>query len=233
MLYKVVFSVVKLFFAKLKVVAKQKIKEPAVFVCNHLGPFGPLAMMLYFPTLIRPWVSHRTTEKGLAAQEIAQNLFKKDSKIPAWLKKALGRVLEIPALWVMKALNAIPVFFDAVRLYQTYNESMKALKSGVSIAVFADKGGEHIDESVKLGIEPGCLYLGRLYGKNNEKPLMFYPVHISRKRHEIIIGEPITYIKSDNTKSEIQRMGDYLSKAIQEMASKPRVKKVRQNKKSG
>jgi hypothetical protein len=224
MLYKVVFTVVKLFFAKLKVVAKQKIKEPAVFVCNHLGPFGPLAMMLYFPALIRPWVSHRTTEKGFAAKEIAQNLFKKDSKAPEWLKKAMGKVLEGPALWVMKALNAIPVFFDAVRLCQTYNESMKALRSGVSIAVFADRSGEHVDESVKEGIQAGCLYLGRLYGRSAEKPLLFYPVHISRRRHEIIIGEPIIYHKSENTKKEIQRMGDYLSKAIKEMGVWPKKK---------
>lgn len=224
MIYRIVFSVVKLFFAKLKVVASEKIKSPAVFVCNHLGPFGPLAMMLYFPTLIRPWVSYRTTEKGLAAKEIAENLFKKDSGVPEWIRKTFGKILEYPALWVMKALNAIPVFFDAVQLFRTYNESMKALKSGVSIVVFADKGGEHIDESVGEGIQKGCLYLGYLYGRSCEKPLLFYPVHISRKRHEIMVGEPVSYIKTDNTKADIKRMEDYLSRAIQDMGTRKREK---------
>lgn len=220
MLHKVVFSVVKLFFAKIKVVAEQKIKGPAVLVCNHLGSFGPLAMMLYFPAIIRPWVNHRTTQKGLAAQEIAENLFRKNTKVPKWIRDFFGRALEKPALWVMKALNAIPVFFDAVRVCQTYNESLRALRSGVNIAVFADRGGEHLDESVSGGIQTGCLYLGRLYGKRTQNPLLFYPVHISRKRHEIMIGAPISFRKSDNVKKEIQRMDDYLSRALQRMGAK-------------
>ena len=224
MLYKIVFSVVRLFFAKLKVIADQKIKGPAVFVCNHLGPFGPIAMMLYFPAFIRPWVSYRTMQKGLAAKEIAENLFSKNAKVPGWVRKALGKALEMPAVWVMKALGAIPVFFDAVRLCQTFNESLKALKSGANIAVFADRGGEHTDESVSAGIEPGCLYLGRLYGRSANTPLLFYPVHISRKRREILIGAPIEYRKSENANKEIERMSEYLSKALRQMGAKEKTR---------
>lgn len=224
-MYKVVFKVVKLFFAKLKVKTEIAIKGPAVFVCNHLGAFGPLAMMLHFPEKIRPWVNHRTTEKGEAAKEIAENLFRKDSRVPVWFRKIVGKVLEIPALWVMKVLKAIPVFYDPVRVTETFNESVKTLKSGINIAVFADKGGDHIDESVKDGINIGCLYLAPLYGKKNEPPLLFYPVHISKKRREIIVGRPIAYDGNNRVKNEIQRMGDLLSKSVQQIGSAKRAEK--------
>ena len=98
----------------------------------------------------------------------------------------MGKILEKPALWVMKALKAIPVFFNPVRVRETINESVCALKSGMNIAVFADRGGDYIDESVEEGIKTGCLYIAPLYGRHTEKPLLFYPVHISRKRREIL-----------------------------------------------
>ncbi|MGI5850088.1 MAG: lysophospholipid acyltransferase family protein [Christensenellales bacterium] len=220
MLYKIVFAVVKLFFAKLKVTAEHSIKEPAVFVCNHLGAFGPIAMMLYFPALVRPWVNHRSTKKGLAAKEIAKNLFRKDSKVPKWVRKSAGKVLEKPALWVMKALKAIPVYSDAINVCDTLGESVRALKSGLSIAVFADKGSDHIDESVCEGIQKGCIYVAHLYGRKSGSPLLFYPVHISRKRREIQVGAPVVYQKSGEAKKEIRRVGDLLTKAMQELAVK-------------
>ncbi len=218
-MYRVVFRVVKLFFVKLKINAEEKIMGPAVFVCNHLGAFGPIAMMLHFPHNIRPWVNYRTTTKGEAAKEIARNLFREDSRAPEWFKKIAGKVLEKPALWVMKALNAIPVYDDAVNVTDTLNESVKALKAGTNIVVFADRGGEHIDESVKEGIHIGCLYLAPLYGKKTQENLLFYPVHISRRRREIIVGRPVFYNRKNNFKDEIRRMGDLLSDSIQKIGN--------------
>ncbi|MEL7571336.1 MAG: hypothetical protein AAGU14_12345, partial [Eubacteriaceae bacterium] len=152
MLYGFVFAIVKFFFPKLKVTAKQEFAGPAVFVCNHLGAFGPIAMVLHFPARIRPWVNYRMFKKGLAAQEIAENLFNNESKVPKWVKKAAGRILEIPALWVMKALGAIPVYYDPVNVRITLNKSVQALKAGMNIAVFADKDGEPLAERVSKGL---------------------------------------------------------------------------------
>lgn len=219
MLYKIVFALVKFFFGKLKVTVRYELRQPAVFVCNHLGPFGPLAMMLYFPVPVRPWVSYRTTKRGLAAKEISDNMFKKDSKVPQWLRNLAGAVLQIPALWVMKALRAIPVYNDAVSVSDTLCESVKTLKEGVSIAVFADKEGDHIDESVREGIRGGCVYLGHFYGRGAKEPLLFYPVHISRIRREITVGEPVTYYKANGTRTEVERVTGFLSDAIQQMGS--------------
>lgn len=219
MLYKLVFAVVKIFFGKLKVTAGSELKQPAVYVCNHLGPFGPLAMMLYFPVTLRPWVNYRTTRKGLAAKEISENLFKKDSKAPHWLKKLAGAVLQAPALWAMKALKAIPVYDDAAGISDTLCESVRTLKEGISIAVFADKEGDHTDESVKEGIKSGCVYLGHFYGRGAKDPLLFYPVHISRKRREITVGEPVAYYNANGTKTEAGRVTGCLTHAIQQMGA--------------
>jgi hypothetical protein len=218
MLFRIVFAVVKFFFPKLKITTKQEIKGPAVFVCNHLGAFGPIAMVLYFPAGIRPWVNYRMFKRGLAAQEISENLFNSKAKVPVWIKKVIGRILEIPALWVMRLLGAIPVYFDPINVRLTLNKSVQALKAGVNIAVFADKDGEHLDESVKEGIYNGCVYIAPIYGRKAEEPLLFYPVHISRKRQEILVGEPVTFDKSRITKNEIQRVSSYLSKAIQDLS---------------
>lgn len=223
MLYKTVFALVRLFFGKLKVTIKHEVRQPAVFVCNHLGAFGPLAMQLCFPVKFRPWVSYRTTIKGLAAREISENLFRKDSKVPQWFKKLAGAFLQWPALWVMKALAAIPVYNDAAGISDTLSESVKTLREGISIAVFADKEGDHIDESVKEGIRGGCVYLGHFYGRGAKEPLLFYPVHISRKRREITVGEPVRYCKGNRTKTEVERVTGRLSHSIQQMGS---IKKI-------
>jgi hypothetical protein len=69
-------------------------------------------------------------------------------------------------------------------------------------------------------IRGGCVYLGHFYGRGAKEPLLFYPVHISRKRREITAGEPVAYCRANGTKAEVNRVTNSLSVSILKMGSK-------------
>ncbi len=228
MLAKIVFFIVKFLFPRLKVFIDYPIDEPAVFVCNHLGSFGPLAMTLYFKYPMRPWSNYRSMTKGLAAKEISENLFDREAKVPPFIKKMMGKILEIPALWVMGVMKSIPVYDTANMVGETLNESIRALKSGNHIVVFANEDQQdHISEGLKYGIKTGCIYLAHIYERNTKKKLKFYPVHISRRKKEIRIGKPVIYERANGTRTEVKRVSGYLAEKMRELGAIKKTKKSR------
>lgn len=191
-------------------------KESSVFVCNHSGIHGPIAMELFFPYEFRPWVISDMVSRKLCRIYMERELF---SNVPLVAKpfcKLLVGVIEPVVLWIMREVNAIPVYKGTRKIMKTLDISVDALVEGSNVAIFLD----FLDnaESNDWSNNSGFVHLAKDYYSKCGKIIHFYPVHIDRKRRKISIGTPIAYIPQNSLKEEKERVMAILAETIRTRA---------------
>lgn len=187
-------------------------RESCIFVCNHSGIHGPIAMELFFPYEFRPWVISDMLFRKSCRIYMERELF---SNLPLVAKpfcKLLVGVIEPVVLWIMREVNAIPVYKGSRKIMKTLDISVDALAEGSNVAIFLD----FLDnaESNDWSNNSGFLHLAEDYYSKCGKIIHFYPVHIDRKRRKISIGTPIAYIPQNSLKEEKERVMANLTETI-------------------
>ena len=192
---------------KHKVIGIENVVEGtgAVFVCNHAGSYGPIAIELFFPFRYRPWVIYHTMTKKLCRLRLEKDLFGGAAKFLKPLCQLLALAIEPICLWVMRRIEAIPVYSGRNDIFKTFNISIEALESGCNIVLFLE---------TKKEFKTGFVHLARKYYEITGKILCFYPVYSDRKTRTITIGKPVDYLPGANFKEEETRIAKKIMEAI-------------------
>lgn len=212
-MFKILRLIVKVFMGRYTVIGKENIIEDydAVFVCNHSGVFGPMAMVLFFPYRFRPWVTYHTMSKKLCRIRLKEDLFSNAPKVLRPFCLLLARILEPICIWIMRKVDAIPVYGGKSEIFKTFRISVDALAQGDNIVLF-------IDDMQKRGggrrLNSGFVHLARKYYNKFGKNLKFYPVHVYRKMRVIVIGKPIDYMPETGFTVERERISKALLHSI-------------------
>lgn len=185
----------------------------AVFVCNHAGSYGPLAMGLYFRLKFRPWVIYRAMTPGLCRKQLEKDLFGDCLNVFKPFGRFAAFVIEPACLWVMCKIKAIPVYRGKNEIFTTFRQSCEALAEGYNIVIFPEKEELEYNRQLK-DFYTGFVHLARKYYKENGKSILFYPVYIDKENRNIIISKPVVYDPSMVFKSERNRLAGMMMEAI-------------------
>ncbi|MGB9793007.1 MAG: hypothetical protein ACPLTR_10600 [Thermacetogeniaceae bacterium] len=188
-------------------------RESCIFVCNHAGVYGPVAMEIFFPYEFRPWVISDMVYRKSCRVHLEKELF---GNVPLIVKpfcKLLTAVIEPIVIWVMREVNAIPVYKGSKRILETMAITIDALAKGHNIAIFLDFLDDDT-EGENWSNNLGFLHLARDYYLKFGKNIYFYPVRIDRKNRRISIGNPMVYHPKNSLKEEKQRLMGVLAKMI-------------------
>lgn len=185
-------------------------KEPCVFVCNHAGILGPVAMEIFFPYEFRPWVISDMLFRKSCRVHLEKELFGSTPSIVKPFCKLLTVIIEPIVLWIMREVGAIPVYKGSRKILETMAITVDALAKGYNIAIFLDalddsEGGDCYNNL-------GFLRLARDYHSRFGKTIYFYPVRINRKNRNITINNPLIYSPRNSLKEEKQRLMNTLLK---------------------
>lgn len=195
------------------------LETSAVFVCNHLETYSPIVLSLYFPYAFRPWVHAHLMDRSRCMRHLDMEFAQKTLRLRPPLSTFIAAMVMPMCIRLMKAIGAIPVFKGEMRIRETFDESVQALKQGSNLLLFPEnptkRYSRHINE-----FHSGFAHLASLYFRQTGRHLDFYPVYIDKQKRKIIIGQSIqTDTNMDHHKQRIH-ITAVLRDSVNEIAEK-------------
>lgn len=187
---------------------------PGVFVFNHGEFYGPIAAVVFLPYDIRPWILHKMIDKEHITKYIYDSTFSTIKVLPDFLSKIIARVLSPVIVWALNSFDPIPVYRGTARdIIKTFSLSIECLSAGDSILLFPENPEERYQEKISAFYR-GFANLGKLYYKKKGERITFYPVHASKRKHVLRIGQGVKY-NPENGKKERDRIVNALEQRMQ------------------
>jgi 1-acyl-sn-glycerol-3-phosphate acyltransferase len=190
--------------------------EPLIFVSNHIGSYGPLSLISTLPLKLYPWVAHEVTELQKVAKRLQDEFTELELRLrpplSVWLARLIGRI----CVFIMRDLQAIPVYVESRRIRDTLERSLELLLKGKNILVFPENKERPLNE-VLGEFSTGFLAMARLYYQRTRKAISFLPVAVNQKVRGVQIGKPIRFRSGRPFHEEKRRLKRELEQAIYSM----------------
>ncbi|MBN2461450.1 MAG: 1-acyl-sn-glycerol-3-phosphate acyltransferase [Candidatus Cloacimonetes bacterium] len=186
----------------------------AVYIANHEGSWGPIAMICFFPKKLYPWVLYKLTEKKLCRKHIEEDFIIRELRLlPPW-SVILSWLIERICLPLMRYLQVIPVYRSSRNLIKTITASVKCLSQKKSLLIFPE-----IDDTGELygrirTFNTGFVNLARIYYRQTGNEIQFIPVAVNKKDGFIRCGEPVNYRSDTKFLVEKHRIVSHLRKEM-------------------
>lgn len=167
--------------------------NPSVFVCNHVGAFGPIDMVVKFPLRdeVRVWCNGGIMNRKTCPAYVRQDYWwKPGCRLEPLYNATLPYIAAAVLPPILQSAPTIPVYHDA-RVMTTMRQSMKALKEGKHLVIFPEQPsgfGEHHN-----WINTGWLNICTMFYRATGKNLTLYPVHIDQKKHCFEVQKPVMF----------------------------------------
>jgi len=183
-------------------------KTPCIFVSNHLGSYGPIAVLCGFPIRVYPWVISNVMNFKQAPEYLKMDFVDKELKLKHPLNIILSYIIGIICVFLMKFLNAIPVYKNSKSIKYTFNKSLSFLKDGKFLVIFPENSKKYND--FINDFDTGFIKIAKLYYENTGEILKFIPVTVHKEKSIIHIGKSIKYNPNLNFRQEKKRIKLYL-----------------------
>lgn len=195
-----------------------------IFTCNHGELWGPVVTNLFIPFSFRPWVIDEIAEPDRSSTYLYTNTIKRQKWIPERLKWPATRLTIAFLMWIMRSINAIPVYRDDPRaMIKTFRETAVAMEAGDNILIFPENPNHESLEQpgyLKEGVGEffsGFAMVAQIYHQRTGKCAQFYPIYADKKNHTLTFGEMTRY-NPDTQGDEKQRIADHLRREMLRLA---------------
>lgn len=206
------------FFWRCRLLGRKNIpgRGPAVYVSNHLGSYGPVAVLTAFPIRLYPWVDHHLTDWRLCPGYLCKDFIEPELHLGPALSRSLSWLISGVCILLMKFLKAIPVCQKSMKLVTTWKHSLEVLKRNRSLIVFPenDLAGSNM---VINELDDGFVGIASIYYDLTGRVLTFVPVAVNKVAKAIKIGPPVPYDPKNSLPSERTRITSALHSRIAEM----------------
>jgi hypothetical protein len=216
--YNIIKRVLKIFFKPPRISGLSLVnpQEPAIFVSNHLGFYGPLIIFLYLDLDLTPWVIHEVTDRKLCADYLRQDFVEPDLHLPDPFSRLAAAAIAPICVGLMRRLGAIPVYKNSRRIITTLEQSVGCLERGKSLIVFPEHSGRPLNGDIN-GFDSGFINIARICYGRNHSAVRFYPVAVNKRENSITIGEAVTIDSAAPWPAEKQRCLRQLTDTINQM----------------
>ena len=218
LIWKLVAKIIKVFYVKAHIEGVQKILKStnAVVVANHLGSFGPLALMSSLTHKLYPWVVQEVTNLKQCAAYVQRDFVEKELKLRSFMGWELSRLIGRICVRLMGYLEAIPVYRKRREIYRTFEISLTYLKSKRALLIFPEDDDSKKRDDLCM-LNTGFIRMARWLYQTSHRVLTFYPVAINKKVRGIRVGEPIRFDPEAPFGEERMRIKEYLERSISGM----------------
>jgi hypothetical protein len=215
--YRAIYRIVKRFFPKVSFDANGvEIEEPAIFVANHADSFGPLALYLYLPVKVYPWVIYNMTERQTCARYLEKDFLSKELKLPKPVGTWLSYLMADLCVGLFRFIEAIPVYHNSRRIMETISKSIVYLEEGRNILIFPEIPDAYLSRYIKR-FNAGFLEIAKRFEKDERGSVRIYPVSVDRKRRRITLGRPSVYDTEKSYPEEKKRIEAELEAEVESL----------------
>ena len=216
LLYKIIKSLVRMFYPKTEVVGVDKLPdEPVIIVGNHAQMHGPIACELYFPGKRYIWCVGQMMHLKEVPDYAFQDFWSQKPKWCRWFFRLLSYLIAPLSVCVFNNANTIPVYRD-VRLRATFKLSIDKLQEGASMIIFPEHDVPY--NNIICEFQDKFIDIARMYYKKTGTELSFIPMYIAPALKKMYIGKLIRFCAEAPIKEERQRICDYLMTEITDIA---------------
>lgn len=193
-------------------------RGPAVFVSNHLGALGPIAVGASIPFRLHAWTHADMLDPRLAPDYLRRDFVEGQLHLPRplsdWLARAISKV-HIPLL---RAVGCVPVHNTPEGLLETFRLSVNLLAQGECLLIFPENPNLPVDPRFHMTpFKKGFARLGELFYKRTKKILAFYPLAVHAESFTVRVGRAVRYNPLGEPARERLRITNLLERAIQQM----------------
>ncbi len=171
-----------------------------ILVSNHGELYGPIVCNLYLPISFRPWTISELLDAENMAQYTYDGMAVRQKWCPDFLKMPLTKLGCNFLLWILKSLEAIPVYRKHPHeLMKTFRLTVEAMQAGDNILLFPEDGEDHAPHERGYVLEGiGKLYTGfamiaPAYYAKTKRRAVFIPVYASKALRTLTLGKGIVY----------------------------------------
>jgi hypothetical protein len=216
--YTLLAKIIKVFYVKAHIRGVQQAlgKANAVVVANHLGSFGPLALMSSLTHKLYPWVVQEVTNLKDCAAYIRRDFVGKELKLRSFVGRELSRLIGRICVNLMSYLKAVPVYRQSRELIKTFEISLAYLNSGKTLLVFPENDESKKQDDICM-LDTGFIRLARWLYERTHKILSFYPVAVNKNVRGIRVGEPVRFNPDAPYGEERIRIKEQLERSISSM----------------
>lgn len=198
-----------------------RVRDPAIFVSNHLASIGPVEMVLSLPIRLYPWVIAEMLDLRRAPLYLYDDFIH-----PAWhLQGRFGsfvsKLVSQAAVRLLNGIGSIPIDQSQGVFMESYHRSLDLLCQGKNLLIFPEDSKAPLDpESHMRPFMRGFILLSPMYYRQTGRPLPFYPVAVSSQTNKIAIAKPIYYdLRHGQDREAITQFCDQLQTKIKTMYS--------------
>ncbi|MCK6583137.1 MAG: hypothetical protein HUU11_06860 [Anaerolineales bacterium] len=190
---------------------------PVVFISNHAGALGPIAVMSSLPVRVYPWVISDMMEWDKAAEYLRKDFVEPQLHIPPPSSGIVSGLLSQLSVRLLHAVECIPVW-RGEKIHETYRISIEYLVEGRSLLIFPEDPSRPMNETYKMTpFYKGFTRLGEMYYQRTNRPLRFYPLAVHPEAREIKIGKPVSYNPNNDPVKERIRIKRVLESTIRNL----------------
>ncbi len=188
--------------------------EPSVFIVNHAGAIGPIAMCARFPLAdsIHPWMNAQVLSAREVPAYVRQDFWwPPESKLAPLWNITLPYIAAAVMPPVLRTAPTVPVYHD-MRVVRTLRESIRVLKAGEPLVIFPEQPSGY--QSHHTGLNSGFLQVAPTFARQTHQALAFWPVHIDMEKRLFRIGQPLRYDPARPHEEQVEPLLTALAAAI-------------------
>lgn len=133
---------------------------PVIFVSNHAGGLGAIAVASLLPVRLYPWVVSDMLDWDKAAGYLQMDFVEPQLQVHPSFSLKLSQLISLVSVRLLRAIDSIPVF-SGEGLRETYRLSIEYLIAGRSLLIFPeDPNGPLNDLFLMRPFKKGFVRLG-------------------------------------------------------------------------
>ena len=219
-LFRVIRLLLDLLFPKMRFEGEGiTIEEPAIFVANHEGACGPLALFLRFPIRLYPWVMHDLTERERCARYLETHFFSSELGLPRFAGAWISHLIADLCVALFRHIEAIPVHHESRRIMETIAKSIVYLEEGRSLLIFPEIPDSYLNRYIGR-FNTGFIEIAKRLGREERRSVDIYPVAVDRRGRRIILGHPSRYDVTKPYPEERKRIEGELEAEVSAMLAR-------------
>jgi 1-acyl-sn-glycerol-3-phosphate acyltransferase len=191
---------------------------PAIFLSNHLGAIGPLAVMLSVPIRFYPWIVTEMMDNQRSPQYLLDDFVSPVLHLHGKLGLAFSTLLTKFAIRLFRAIDAVSIDRFGGTTVEGFRQSLRLLRDCKNLLIFPENSLLARDEETLMRpFMPGFATLCHLYQHEQHHLLPIYPVAVHAESETVSIGKPEYYCALNHHREEIDKFTHLLELHVKEL----------------
>ena len=191
---------------------------PAIYTANHLGPLGPIEVLISVPMRFYIWAIAEMTDYDRAPEYLFHDFVQPVLHLGGSLGMLFSTGLTKVAVRFLRELGVISIDRFGGSSIDGFRQSLNLLMEGKNLLIFPEDPARGRDlESQMTPFKKGFARLGEQYYARTRRPLRFCPLAVHADSYRVQVGASVAYNWMGDPRHERLRLKSVLEANIRKM----------------